>query len=444
MKKKALITAMLLAFAISTPVAAKEKKRKKSSGQAQSSSAVVDEAPAELPQEGKKPAKAPEINVKPGASLQTDLRFHSYPSDTPFSKDDHVANFDIRRARFDVSGDVGETYSGKLSIDLATGAKLKNAYINYKFFEPAQIQVGQFSVPFGNEALGSSMAQEFIEDSSAAKAIDPGSDRGIILHGDAFDGILAYDTGFMNGTGENVADNNDSMDFVLRTVVGSAKDSDSFFKYWLGFSFNSGSQTAVDGDSIKIATETASGTTLFRAAWPVDQQYSRTRYGFDATTLLGIGMLKFEYLFANYDFTKSATLSGGNLMASIFLTGEQRAVKNSFFTSQTVESPLDFETGGFGAIELTTRYSWFNADSAFFTTNGLFDGWEAVSATKYTDSGFALTTGLNWYPEQKVRIMFNWVNTFASKPKNIDAPAEGAKGAKRIEQAFLFRFQLAL
>ena len=98
MKKKALITAMLLAFAISTPVAAKEKKRKKSSGQAQSSSAVVDEAPAELPQEEKKPAKAPEINVKAGASLQTDLRFHSYPSDTPFSKDDHVANFDIRRA----------------------------------------------------------------------------------------------------------------------------------------------------------------------------------------------------------------------------------------------------------------------------------------------------------------------------------------------------------
>lgn len=441
MTKKTLVTATLLALLMSLPVSAIE--TKKFSGKGQSSLPVVTEV-AEEPQDDREPPKRPDVKVKASASTQTDLRFHSYPEDTPFTKDDHNTNFEVRRARVDLSGSVGKIYNGKVSLELGSGnAKLKDAYINYKFFDPVHIQVGQFNVPFGNEATGSSMAQEFVEDSSIANTINAGRDRGILVRGNAFDGIFTYDAGIINGSGENVAENNESMDFVMRTVVGSPPDSESFFQYWLGFSFTSGSQKASDDDSIKLTTETVGGTTLFRANLPADEKYSRTRYGFDATTLIGTGMLKFEYLFADFDFTQSATISGGSVMASIFLTGEQRAVKKSFFIHQTVESPFDWGAGGFGALELAIRYSWFNVDSAFFTANGLLDGWEAVSASKYTDSGYALTTGVNWYPEERVRVMFNWVNAFADMPESA-ASTESSKGTKSIHQAFLLRFQLAM
>lgn len=436
MFKPVVFTAILIVSATSTPLLAVENSETQPRILAQKSLPAAASEPA---LEVKKLAKAPEVKVKAVTSVQTDLRYHTYPSDTLFTKDDQRIS-DVRRARVDVTGEVGATYNGKFSADFTGSTPLREAYINYKFFKPAQIVVGQFFPPFGNEAQGSSMAQEFIEDSGAANANNLGVDRGIVLHGELYNGRFAYGAGFVNGAAENVADNNNSMDFVLRTVIASPKD--NYIKYWLGFSFNTGEQTAAAGDSIRYATETASGTTLFKATWPTGQTYTRTRYGFDVTTLLGPGMLKLEYLFADFDFTRLAALSGGNLMGSYFLTGEQRAVKNSFFTSQSVASPVNVETGDFGAIELAMRYSWFNADSEFFTTNGLFDGWGAVSASQYTDSGYALTAGLNWYLEQGVRVMFNWVNTFAAKAKT-NTPDQGDKKAL-IEQSYLVRFQLAL
>lgn len=375
------------------------------------------------------------VEVTPTASLQIDYRYHSFADDTAFERDAHVAAFDVRRARLGLDGKIGELYEAAVSVDLVGTPKMRDGYINYAFMDEMELRVGQFNSPFGSEAYGSSLHQEFVEDSTIASAISPGRDRGMMLHGLLFDEIWLYQIGLMNGAGDNTADNNNSVDVLLRTQVGTPPGSDDFLQGWVGLSLTFGAQVATEDTSIKLVTETASGTTYFKADIPEGEIYDRTRFGFNATVLFGPAMLKFEYDVMSLTFDESASTSGGSVMTSLFVTGEQRTVKNGVFGSQVVDWPVSADE--FGAWELALRLSWFDVDELFFATDGLYDGWVAVDPVTYVADGFAWTFGVNWYPDENARIMFNWVNSYAPDPHAEDDTKTD------IEQAVLMRFQLA-
>jgi len=475
-KKRVLLVAMACAFGLSDAVLAKEVTPKK-----KKPAPVVEPAPEpapapapprrkaispldmqkaeeDVPEPPKKPKpaeKKPEVKVKAGASLQTDYRSHSYPEGTPFTRDDHVANYDMRRSRVEVRGEIGEYYSAKLSVDFSNGAELKDAYINYNFFEPIQVLVGQEDTPFGTEALGSTMNQEFLEKSMMGKLTDNGNDRGMMFHGEMFDSIFSYHLGFLTGASGAVHDNNNSSDFATRMVLGTPKDFDSFFHGWIGFSYMAGSQnTTTSGDSIKIVTEAGTGgATLFQAKLPaaldsttgklsdaalLHQDYDRSRFGVEMTALLGPVTTKFEYFTTTYDFGNPVTINGGYVFGSWMLTGETRTVSNGVLESQKVEDPFEPDFSGLGAWEVAFRYSWYTADANFFADNGLYNGWTGISKTKNADAASAFTVGVNWYPEQKVRIMFNWINTLAADPNSTSTSKTS------VEQAIMFRFQLGI
>lgn len=374
------------------------------------------------------------VQIAPEASVQVDYRYHRYGDETAFERDAHVAAFDIRRARIGVEGTVWDLYKGVVSADFSSTVTLKNAYINYQFADALELRIGQFNSPFGNEAYGSSMNQAFIEDSTIAAAVSPGRDRGLMLHGLAFDKRWLYQFALMNGAGDNMADNNRRVDVLMRTQVGTAPDSDNFFQSWIGLSFGSGSQIATDDTQVKLTTEAASGTTYFKAVFPAEKEYTRVRASFDTTLLIGPGMLKFEYARMVFTFDEAAAISGGSVIGSMFLTDDRRTVTNGIFTAQQVEWPVS--ANELGAWELAARLSWFDVDALLFEANGLYPGWVAVDPGDYVQDGLSVTLGLNWYPDELVRIMLNWVNSYAPDP--------GAMESARttIEQAILVRFQL--
>jgi len=90
------------------------------------------------------------------------------------------------------------------------------------------------------------------------------------------------------------------------------------------------------------------------------------------------------------------------------------------------------------------RYSWFSVDDLFFEEDGLFADWQAVAKDRYTDGGNAWILALNWYPEQRIRVMANWVwssakaSFFDNDQKNLST------STVNIEEAFLLRLQIEL
>ncbi len=152
-------------------------------------------------------------------------------------------------------------------------------------------------------------------------------------------------------------------------------------------------------------------------------------------------MTKAEYLQTSYDFDKAVLIQGGCVIVSYMLTGEQRTIKKASLYRQQVARPA---TGGqgWGVWEIAMRYSWFSIDNLFFEDDGLFADWQAVANDRYTDGGNAWTLALNWYPEQCIRVMANWIwssvkaSFFDNDEKNSSA------SAVNIEKAFLLRFQI--
>lgn len=367
--------------------------------------------------------------------VQADTRFFGYSDASPYTRDRASDLLDINRARLEVRGTVDETFEAKVSAEFTSEPSLRDAYINLAFAEWAELKIGQFQYPFGSENFGSSKYREFLEKAAIGSATSAGRDRGFNLHGTPMDNMFFYQFGIMAGAGENTNDNNDSLDYVIRLAINPTREFGDFFQLWLGGSLNFGQQRSVADESLSVETETGGGATLFEAVLPEDVDYDRARFGLEWTVLLGPFMFQGELLNARYAFEDAATLSGGYVATSLFLTGEQRTIKNGMVSQQDVEYPLG--DGEIGAWELALRYSWFSASETFFEPNQLITGWAGVDGDDYVDSGGAWTFGLNWYPNRMTRVMTNWVISLAP---DINDPTSDARIV--VEQAFLMRLQL--
>lgn len=366
--------------------------------------------------------------------VQADTRFFSYSDTSPYDRDPSTDLLDINRARLEFRATVDELFEAKVSAEFTDSPALKDAYINLAFAEWAELKIGQYQYPFGAENFGSSKYREFMEKAAISSATSAGRDRGFNLHGQPLDKIFFYQVGILAGAGENTRDNNSAVDFVGRISINPTRNFGDFFQIFLGGSFNYGEQRSIEDDKVEVETETGGGATLFKAVFPEDIDYDRTRFGVDWTALLGSFMFQGELLSASYGFEDTGTISGGFLTFSLFLTGEQRNIKHGLTTQQDVEYPIG--GGEIGAWELAARYSWFNVSDAFFTPNQLIDGWAGVDINEYVDNGGAWTLGVNWYPNRMTRIMANWVISMAPDIESTD------ETWSIIEQAFLMRLQL--
>lgn len=151
--------------------------------------------------------------------------------------DEDRSTFDIRRARLNLSGDIGKMVDYKLQAELASTPKLLDAQIRVKIKPYFNVQVGQFKVPFSLENPYSPTTLECIDNSMAITRLvgyndisgisANGRDIGVMIYGGVFkkEGyhILDYAIGVFNGAGINTTDNNKSKDVIARINVNPIK-----------------------------------------------------------------------------------------------------------------------------------------------------------------------------------------------------------------------------
>jgi len=94
----------------------------------------------------------------------------------------------------------------RVQVDLAksgTAQMLDDAWINYRFADEAQLQAGQFKMPFSRGELTSDGALQFVDRANAVDAFKPSYDIGAMVQGRIAGGKFAYAAGVFNGTGQS-------------------------------------------------------------------------------------------------------------------------------------------------------------------------------------------------------------------------------------------------
>jgi len=361
------------------------------------------------------------------ARIQLDAHNFIYPNEENSNLPTSLS--ELRRARVENIGVFYNTFKYKISAELTDEVKLEDAYISLQG-DALRIQMGQFYYPFGNETQGSSKYSEFMEKSSITSLVSYGRDRGISIQ-TYHSRYLFLQAGVVRGAGANTVDNNDDVDKVIRFGLDSNPRGKSNNRYLFGFSGAAGRQKASAGDSIKIKTESHSELTLFKATFAENTEYLRSRFGVESTVLNGAFMFKPEFFYVHYGFDQPVHILGFYMIGSYFLTGEQRSLNNGLLTRQQIFSPISH--GGWGAWEVALRYSAYTVDPDFYRNDTLYLGWKALSRDKYPQKAYAVSLGLNWYPQGLFRLMINEVLTFTQHASNNQYDLR--------ENALMFRMQ---
>jgi phosphate-selective porin len=128
--------------------------------------------------------------------------------------------FDVGRRRVGIAGEIGGTLEFQIERELEDAVPWRDLYVNYRPMRGAQIQAGQFKLPFGLEETTSAGNLDFIYRSIVSTRLAPGRDRGTMLHGRVADRVLRYEIGVFAHDGENVRPKHAGRVSGGRTVAG--------------------------------------------------------------------------------------------------------------------------------------------------------------------------------------------------------------------------------
>ena len=171
--------------------------------------------------------------------------------------------FDVHRARIILDGNT-PTWEYRLNAEFASSPKLIDAYVTFKPYEFLKVTTGQFYIPFSLENVTADRELSTIDRSQVVTALtgrdkdvignQNGRDIGIRLSGsfiklnEGF--LLDYYLGYFNGSGINVADNNQAKDVAGRLVFHPFKG------FNIGGSFYNGLDQWATETPAQMATHT--------------------------------------------------------------------------------------------------------------------------------------------------------------------------------------------
>ena len=158
-----------------------------------------------------RPDAAPQIRL--GGYIQYDYL-------APLGDETEAADtFRFRRVRLLGSGTITEKISWTVSAEATATPILRDAYVTLKYFPAATVRVGQLVMPYGLEQyLLSSNTLAFTE--RIATALVASRDAGITVSNDRpFFGWLSYAAAVTNGTRQNVSDDNNAKDGIVRLMA---------------------------------------------------------------------------------------------------------------------------------------------------------------------------------------------------------------------------------
>ena len=362
-------------------------------------------------------------NIKLSGRVQGDFRtFDIGNGDTGDAK--AADTWDLRRAYLGVSGTYNKYYGYKVNLSAGSSTILDEAYVNFKWWKPANIQVGQFKFPMSLEERTSSRFLNFTERSYVNNsAITAGKEQGLMIFGSPTKG-LNYGIGFANGYGQNVDNASDSFDDFQ--YIGHIDADFATMNKWkgkiahIGFNYAFHDMNPDYIDDLTKQQTIGKGQEFFKVSTSSGGALSnltkaeRTNIG--AELALASGPLKFqaEYAQASFDTNLGSEQDINTYYAEVgwLITGEDYS--NSFkskgmggkFDRIKPNSNFDPETGkGIGAWEVMAGVSRFDAKDITSSSTGLRI---ASSDTSEADSW---RLGLKFIPDPNSRIMISYINT---------------------------------
>ncbi len=342
-------------------------------------------------------------------------------------------NVEFRQLRVSIFGTLYDLAEFKLSIDFANTRDIKDEWIRFtKIPYIGHFTVGHMKEPFSLEEWTSGKSSTFMERSLPTQAFAPGRNVGIRRHTTALDQRMTWAAGAFYNTG-SYSDVGDSKDQIgeangwnlTSRVTGLPWYEDNGKRLLhLGLSYSHQFRGIEDvGEQLRTWSE---------SRLTDDRLVDTGEFFTDSVNLINAefaivnGPISFQgeyfHAFEDSDALGNPNFWGYYLFGSYFITGEHRNYGRKSGTFFRLEPKHHFRPfkGGWGAWELTSRFSYIDLNS------------EAIRGGKE----FNFTAGLNWYLNKKTRFMFNYIG---AKVKAREIPPAVEDGSADIFQA---RFQI--
>jgi phosphate-selective porin OprO and OprP len=361
------------------------------------------------------------FQAQPGALLQFDSAFYN-DDNTDFS-----SGTELRRLRLSLGGTLFSDWDYKVEADFAgttQGGATNNvivtdAFVRYNGLKPFAVTAGNFKVPFSLEAVSSNKYITFMERGLPFAFLTLRRLGGMVsANGEnwtASVGMFGDSVTSQNGDDEGkqaagrftyapffqsdrVLHLGASGGWVSPQQTGTGTRLDETAR------FRSRPESNIISDSLgENADLSRDGTTFGRSSGRlVDTGNIRdvdffTLFGAELAGVYGPFSAQGEYLRADVDRDTGGDpgFDGYYGYVSWFLTGESRNYRpdRGVFDILKPRTPFSLKSGGWGAWEVALRYSALDLSD------------ETVEGGEIDD----LTFGLNWYPNDYVRLMANYV-----------------------------------
>jgi len=308
------------------------------------------------------------------------------------SDNDLPSGWETRRARFALKSIIRGDWAGEFDFDLADNeVEIKDFWFSYIGFDNTIIKIGNHKVPGSMEDLTTSRWTTFME-RGLPNEFTIGRRIGLSYTkwGEKYFFMGGY-YGQEPGTGEEEGEDEEG-GYGLRAAYAPIRTDDSVFH--IGFSHTNFTPDAGEDNKVRMRARELHLTERLLNTGKVKYVDDYSFTGIEVAVQKGRFSAQGEYIEANLNRYEDgdASYSGYYAYASWFVFGAQR-----HYDMDSAEFGAIRPTEKRGALEVALRVS--NLD-----LNDFDAGVEGGSADN-------ITFGLNWYANDNVRIMFNYIQS---------------------------------
>jgi phosphate-selective porin OprO/OprP len=351
----------------------------------------------------------------------------------------------FRRARIGVDGKIAGDWRYNLTADFGgtidNNGFLYEAYLAYVGFKPLTLTLGRHKAATGYNERVSSNDISFIERSLGHNVMSaPFSPPANGFSGKANGDHWSVDTGFFYGDRTaGVVNLDESFYWSGRVATAPINEKEEMVHFGLHANYLFEPEQILGARRTRFADRPEIRTDPTR--WISAR--SQSALNNDEAWAYGLEVAgKYQNFWANGEYNlmgMNQNLIGapgtgvpdGDFMSwylqgGWIITGETKRYRMSKAAWSGVKPGQEFDlnAGGWGALELALRYSYadLNDNENLFVT-------DATGASQFV--GFRggqeqnWTVGVNWYVNENIRFMFNWINADIDRLSDGDAPGEG-------------------
>lgn len=335
-----------------------------------------------------------DIDVRLNGRASTDVAWFSHDENTIIRDGTGVRSF-----RLGAKGSLCDICHFSVSVDFRrSNAAIQDMWLYFEPTDNLRVNVGNYKPPMSLEFIDSNLDMTFMERALPNVFV---TGRRVGLGIDYYQQLnngyhLIYSLGGFTESADNVSSSDLNQEYNVSSRINLMNIASSRC-YWLsGFGF---SYTRTDTtNTLRYAPRPESSVNNVRlvdTATIVDAQ-SASLINYEFAWQLNRFSLQGEYFYNRVSRNQNESLSfdGYYIYASYFLTDDFRPIKKKFSKHGRVKP-----TCRWGALELATRLSQVDLNSRNIQ-GGKEQNW---------------TLGLNWYLNQYIRFMANYINVDAKK-----------------------------